>query len=224
MSIKRKSRGKEAGFTLVETLVVMIIMGVIGLMLSTFIYTWLQAATLAQNRASLLDTAESSMNTITTDVQLSGDVDTNNRWADAYGPGGQYGWTSGSQVLILAKAATDSSNNILFSDPAKYISQKDNDIYYLSGSNLYRRTLSAGVANDAAVTTCPPANASASCPADKLIARAVTSLSFSYIDSGGNTTTPTSARSVQVSLTLTKTQNARSITASYSTRMVLRNE
>jgi prepilin-type N-terminal cleavage/methylation domain-containing protein len=221
-SIKHKT--KQSGFTLVETLVVMIIMGIVGLMLATFIYTWLQAATLAQNRASLLDTAESSMNTVTTDVQMSGAVDTNNRWTDANGPGGQYGWTSGSQVLVLAKAATDSSNNILFSDPAKYISQKDNEIYYLSGTSLYRRTLNSGIANDDAVTTCPPASASSSCPADKLIATGVTSLSFSYIDNGGNTTTPTSARSVQVSLTLTKIQNARSISASYSTRMVLRNE
>jgi prepilin-type N-terminal cleavage/methylation domain-containing protein len=213
----------QSGFTLVETLVVMIVMGIVGLMLFSFVYTWLHAATLAQNRASLLDTAQSAMNVIITDIQLSGVVDTNNRWADTNAPGGQYGWTSGSQVLILAKAATDSSNNIIFTDANNYISQKDNQIYYLSGTNLYRRTLTSNSSNDSAVTTCPPANSTNVCPADKLIASGVTSLSISFIDGAGNTTTPTSARSVQVSITIVKTMNQVNITASYSTRMVLRN-
>jgi prepilin-type N-terminal cleavage/methylation domain-containing protein len=206
----------QSGFTLVETLVVMIVMGIVGLMLFSFVYTWLHAATLAQNRASLLDTAQSAMNVIITDIQLSGVVDTNNRWADTNAPGGQYGWTSGSQVLILAKAATDSSNNIIFTDA-------NNQIYYLSGTNLYRRTLTSNSSNDSAVTTCPPANSTNVCPADKLIASGVTSLSISFIDGAGNTTTPTSARSVQVSITIVKTMNQVNITASYSTRMVLRN-
>ena len=142
--------GSEGGFTLVELLVVMIIVGILSLTLANFITTWLQASSLSQARTSLLTNAETALDAVTNDVKLSGSVDQNNRWPDANGPGGsQFGWTSGSQVLVLAKAATDSGNNIIFSDPAKYISQKDNEIYYLSGTTLYRRTLASTSSNDA---------------------------------------------------------------------------
>jgi len=220
-----KAQKSQSGFTLIELLVVMIIMGVLSLSLANFITNWLQASTLAQDRASLLTNAETALDTVTNDIKLSGDADENNRWADANGPdGNQFGWTSGSQVLVLAKAAVDGSNNIIFSDPAKYISQKDNEIYYLSGATLYRRTLASNSSNDAAVTTCPPADATQSCPADETVATGVTSLAFTYYDADENTVSPSDARSVQVAITLSKTEDNKTISASYTTRMVFRNE
>ena len=214
----------EGGFTLVELLVVMIIMGILSLTLANFITDWLQASSLAQTRANLLTTTETSLDTVTNDIRLSGNAGQNNRWPDPYAPGGQFGWQSNSQTLVLAKVATDSSNNIIYSDPAKYISQKDNEVYYLSGSVLYRRTLTSDSSNDAAVTTCPPANATSSCPADTTVATGVSSLSFSYYDASEQIVSPTNARSVQVAITLSQTLNGKTISASYTTRMVFRNE
>jgi prepilin-type N-terminal cleavage/methylation domain-containing protein len=221
----RKHYKNKSGFTLVELLVTMLIMGILSLTLANFITTWLQAESLAQTRSNLLTTAETTLDTVTNDIKLSGSADQNNRWPDSNGPGGnQFGWTSGSQVLVLAKAAVDSSNNIIFSDPAKYISQKDNEIYYLSGTTLYRRTLASSDSNDAAVTTCPPADATSGCPADETVATGVSSFSVTYYDADENTVTPANARSVQVSITLTAKQDAKTISASYTTRMVFRNE
>jgi prepilin-type N-terminal cleavage/methylation domain-containing protein len=214
----------ESGFTLIELLLVMIIMSIISLTLANFITDWLQASSLAQARTNLLTTTETSLDTVTNDVRLSGNADQNNRWPDPYAPGGQFGWKSGSQTLVLAKVATDSSTNIIYSDPAKYISQKDNKIYYLSGSTLYRRTLTSDSPNDRAVTTCPPANATSSCPADTTVATGVSSLAFTYYDASEQIVTPTDARSVQVSITLSQTLNRKTISASYTTRMVFRNE
>lgn len=219
------SKKSQAGFTLVELLVVMIIMGILSLTLANFITTWLQASSLAQSRANLLTNAETALDTVTNDIKLSGSADQNNRWPDANGPGGnQFGWTSGSQVLVLAKAATDSSNNIIFSDPAKYISQKDNEIYYLSGTTLYRRTLASSSSNDAAVTTCPPADTTSDCPADETVATGVSSLSFTYYDADENGVSSSNARSVQVSIALSSTQGGQTASASYTTRMVFRNK
>jgi prepilin-type N-terminal cleavage/methylation domain-containing protein len=220
-----KRLNSEAGFTLVELTLVMIIMSILSLTMANFIETWLQQSSLSQARTNLLVNSETALDKVTNDIKLSGSVDQNNRWADTYGPGNnQFGWTSGSQVLVLAKAAVDSGNNIIFSDPAKYISQKDNEIYYLSGTTLYRRTLASTSAGDAAVTTCPPADATSSCPADLTIATGVTRLTFTYYDASNNSVAPENARSVEIDITISSLQGGQTVSATYSARMVFRNE
>lgn len=223
MRLKRQ----QAGFTLVELLVSLLVMTILSLAVANFIANWLQAATLAQARTNLLNNAESALDTINTDIRLSGDADTNNRWPDNNAPGAPsdlLSWQSNNQTLVLAKAATDKHNNNIFSDPAKYITEKDNEIYYLSGSTLYRRTLTSDDINDAAVTTCPPAQASTSCPADKVIATGVTNFTAQYYDANEDQVDPTDARAIQLSITMASTQNGHQISASYNTRMVFRND
>jgi prepilin-type N-terminal cleavage/methylation domain-containing protein len=220
----RSIKHTEGGFTLVELLVTMLIMSILSLTLANFITSWLQASSLAQTRSNLLTSAETALDTITNDTRLSGSVDTNNRWADPNGPGSQFGWTSGGQTLILAKIATDKSNNVIFSDPAKYITQKDNDIYYLSGKTLYRRTIASSSSNDAAITTCPPSSATPACPADTTIATGVSSWSIVYYDASDQVVSPASARSVQISITMSTALDTQTIGASYTTRMVFRND
>lgn len=214
----------QGGYTLVELLVVMILIGILSIGIVAFFTGWAQIESLAQSRSDLLTNAENALDTITNDIKLSGSVDDNNRWADTYAPGGQYGWTSGSRVLVLAKIATDSSNNVIYSDPSKYITQKDNAVYFLSGSTLYRRTLKSDSANDAAVTTCPAANATSTCPADTVIATGVSNFSVTYYDASENIVTPSSARSVQLSITISSSTGGKPAKATYSTRMVFRND
>jgi prepilin-type N-terminal cleavage/methylation domain-containing protein len=216
---------KQKGFTLIELVVVMVVVGIVAVMMSSFIENWLQQTTLAQDRSSLLLDAQTAVGTINNDIKMSGDVDQNNRWPDANGPNGnQYGWTSSSSVLILAKAAVDKSNNIIFADPSQYISEKDNEIYYLSGTTLYRRTLASNNPSDAAVTTCPASDATSSCPPDLVVATNVKSVSFTYYDINGKQTANVSdARTVGVDLTLFQKLGNQTITASYTTRMVMRN-
>ena len=216
----------QAGFTLIELLVTIILIGIVGVTLSAFIANWLEASSLAQARSDLLSNAETALDTIGNDIKLSGDADQNNRWSDSNAPGAPtnlLSWQSGSQTLVLAKAATDASGAIIYSDPNKYISEKDNDIYYLSGQTLYRRILASDNASDAAVTTCPPPG-QAGCPADRVIATGVTSFSVQYYDADENIVTPTSARSIELDITLASTRYGHPITASYNTRMVFRNK
>jgi len=224
MTMTGRSEHAEAGFTLIELLVVMIVMSILSLALANFITDWLQASSTAQTRTNLLINAEYGLDAVTTDIRLSGNADQNNRWADPNAPGGQFGWQSNSQTLVLAEIATDKNNNVIFSDDDEYIPQKDNQIYYLSGSTLYRRTITSDSSNDAAVTTCPPAIATSSCPADKTVATGVTSWSVSYYDANESLVAPTSARSIQVSITLSAPLDSQTISASYSTRMVFRND
>lgn len=221
----RTRRFNQKGFTLVELIVVMLVMSILAILLANFIANWLQSETNTQKRADLLTNAQRALDTITEDIRMSGSVDTNNRWPDANGPSGnQFGWTAGSQTLILAKTAVTSGNTVIFSDPSNYITQKDNAIYYLSGTTLYRRILESTDASDAATTTCPPAAATSSCPADKTIATGVKTFTVTYYDADNNVVTPANARSVQLAITLTTKQNTQTISASYSTRMVFRND
>lgn len=224
MSMKRSKLG-QAGFTLPELIVTMTLMTILSLLLANFVITWLAASTLAQARTELLTNAENALDTITEDIRLSGSADQKNRWPDSNGPSGnQFGWQSNSSTLVLAKAAVDSSNTIIFSDAAKYITQKDNEIYYVSGGTLYRRTLASSDVNDAATTTCPPAAATSSCPADKTVATNVKSFAVTYYDADLAVVSPDNARAVQLSITMSKKVNGKAVSASYNTRMVFRNE
>lgn len=213
----------QNGFTLVELTIVMIIMGIMSLTLAAFISNWLQTSGLDSTRTILLTNAQTALDTITNDIMLSGNVDQTNRWPDPNGPGGQFGWQSNSQTLILAKVATTSNGSPIFLDSADYITQKDDVIYYLSGTTLYRRTLASNSANDSAITTCPPDDASSTCPADTTIATGVTNWSVAYYGSSGALVSPSNATSIQLSITITGSFENQTISASYSTRMVFRN-
>ena len=219
------SKRNQKGFTLVELIVVMTVVSILSITVTNFIVDWTKSSTLAEARSSLLTSAETSMDTITNDIMLSGSVEQNNRWPDANGPSGnQYGWTSNSSTLVLAKVATNSTDTIIFSDPAEYITQKDDIIYFLSGTTLYRRTLASTSTGDEAVTTCPSSDATSTCPADMVVATGVSSFTLAYYDDNGAATDTSSARSVQVGLTLSSKIDSQTINASYSTRMVFRNE
>src|SRR5690606_16484329 len=88
---------------------------------------------------------------------------------NAPNPDNSLSWAASENTLILATAAQDSQGDILFSDPAEYISHKNNVIYFLQDDILYRRTLRAPVDDNVAATTCPADAATPTCPADKIM-------------------------------------------------------
>ncbi len=217
----------DQGFTLIELLVTLTVLTVVALSLASFTANWLQASSLAQAKSALLDNAQNALDSVNTDIQLSGASDANNRWPDVNAPNApsdQLSWQSNAQTLILAKASVDKDNNIIFSDPSKYISQKDNEIYYVSSGTLYRRTLAADDPDTAAITTCPASAVTATCPADKVVATGVSSFLVQYYSADNSQVDPSSARSIQLSLTLKSVSYNHPITASYTTRMVFRNK
>lgn len=218
-------RSSQNGFTLVEMLVTLILISILSLTIANFIADWLQTANLSQVRATLLSNAQDAIDNVSEDIRLSGSADATNRWPDANGPGGnQFGWASNSSTLVLGRIATTSGNDVIYTDLAKYISQKDNVVYYVSNKKLYQRIIAADDPNTSATTTCPPASATASCPADRKIAQDVTNFTVTYYDANDAVVQPDNARAVQLSITLTETQGGQNVSATYTTRMVFRNE
>ena len=222
--MKNRLKPNDDGFTLIELLVTMLVMAIMFVAMANFFTDWMQTAGIAQAKANLISTAEYALDEANNDILLSGSVDSPNRWPDPNGPGGnQYGWQSNSTTLVLAKVAFDSSGNAIYIDDENYITQKDDIIYYLSGTTLYRRVLASNSTNDSAVTTCPASLATSTCPADSIVATGVTTWNITYYDANNQVVSPANARSIQLSITISTTYNGQPINASYTTRMVFRN-
>lgn len=219
-------RARQAGFTIPELLIVIAVTGVMAIVITNYMMKNIQTSTLDAAQATIQSEVQNTLDIVATDIRLSANADLHNRNADASSPvaGNPYGWSSNSTTLVLATAAVNSSNQIIFSDAANYITTKNNIIYFVSGGILYKRTLAASVSGNKAKTSCPANLASASCPADKALIHNVTAFNVSYLDGNNASVAPDQARSIQLSLTASRTQYKQSQSATYTTRMVFRND
>ena len=220
-------RRNQSGFTMPELLIAVVVTTMVVIVLTNFLMRNLQTATLETAQANIQREVELTLDKASTDIRLSANADLHNRNSDSNGPGGtanQYSWTSNSSTLVLATAATTSANAIIFTDPANYVTTKNNVVYFVSGGTLYKRTIAASVVGNSAKTNCPSAKATAACPSDKAMLRNVKTFTVTYLDGSNNSVAPTSARSVELSLTASTVKYKKTLSASYTTRMVFRND
>ncbi len=227
MSLFTPVRGNQKGLTIVELSIALTITAILATVIVGFSVDKLEQSTIQSSQYQLLTNAETGLDTIASDIRIANAADDNNRYQDPNSPDAptnELSWASNSNTVVLAIAAHDSSNNILWEDAHDYISDKNNIIYYLSNGSVYRRTLADPISGNVAVTTCPPTSATSSCPADGDILDNVSSLSIQYYNEQNQQVDPASARSVQLSATLLVHKYGQDITASYTTRMVFRND
>lgn len=217
----------NAGFTLVEGLVVLVVTTIMVLVITNFMLQNILQTALATTRDTIITEVEQSLDLAARDVRLSANADENNRWPDANSPGGsgnQYGWQSNGTTLVLATAAEDTGGNIIFSDPHNYITQKNNIVYFAQDGTLYKRVIAAPVSGNGSATTCPAASASSSCPADKELLHNVTDFDITYLNGQNQSVSPTDARSIEMHVTVSKKVFGQTVSTDYTTRMVFRNE
>lgn len=217
----------QAGFTAVEVLVAVSVTTLVVIVISNFMMRSIQTSTQETAQANILREIQLTLDAVATDVRLSGNADQNNRNADANSPGGsgnQFGWTSSTSTLVLATAAKTTGGAIIFSDPANYVTTKNNIVYFVANGTLYKRIIAANVPSNGAKTSCPADKVTSSCPADKLLLRNVSSFEVTYVDGSNQSVTPTDARSVEIRLTAAHTQYKQTQSATYTTRMVFRND
>ena len=226
MKLRRQDLN-HTGFTLVEALVVLVVTTAMVLVITNYMLSNTQQSILASTRDTILKETEQSLDLAANDIRLSANADQDNRWPDPNGPGGagnQFSWQSNASTVVLATAAQDSSGNILFSDSKNYITQKNNLVYFVQNGTLYKRTIAAPVSGNSAMTSCPPASATSTCPADKELLHNVSNFTVTYLNGQNQSVTPTDARSVELSVTVNKKVFGQPQTASYTTRMVFRND
>jgi type II secretory pathway component PulJ len=216
----------EGGVSLIELLIALILTAALTTLVVSFSVDKLEQNAIQNTQYVLLTNAQTGLDRIGSDIRIASAADDNNRYQDPYSPGApsnELSWASNSTTLILAVAATDSRNNVLWSDAQDYVSDKNDVIYYLSNGSIYRRVLADPVSGNAATTTCPTAHATTACPADSDVLDNVTSFSVEYFNSDNQQVTPSNARSIQLSVTLSVSKYNQNITANYTTRMVFRN-
>lgn len=212
------------GYTVAELAIALSVTSILIIIIIGFMTSSLTQYTTDTTRANLLNSAQVGFDVATSDIRLSANADQNNRWPDSNAPGGDFSWSSDSDTLVLARAAEDEDGNIIFADPAEYISYKNNVVYFLENGTLYKRTIAGPDAANTAVTTCPAASANASCPADRVILENVIAFEVRYYDEQDQTVSPAEARSIELNARLEKEQFGQPVTVDYTTRMVFRND
>jgi len=215
-----------AGFTLVEVVVTMTVAAILIGVVTNYAIDSLVRTTISNTRADLINDAQVALDVVTTDMRTAAGAEQNNRWADPNSPGApgnQYSWSSSVNTIVLASPAVDASNNVIFSDPGQYISQKNDEVLFVQNGILYKRVIASDDADNKAKTTCPEALASSSCPKDAVLMRNVESISYKYYNNQDEEVAPAEARSVEMTVNLKIQKYGQDITANYVTRAVFRN-
>jgi Tfp pilus assembly protein PilW len=218
---------QQGAYTLVELVVAMTVSGLLIIVIIGFMLNSLTRYGIADARADLINDAQAALDVTTNDVRLSANADLNNRWLDNNAPSSptnNFSWQSNANTLILATAAQNSSGDVLFSDASKYISHKNNIIYFVNNRILYKRTLATSATGNTAKTTCPASSATTACPADKILVRNVDTFTVKYYNDKNEEVAPDAARSVELYIKLVVVRYPNTVFAEYRTRMVFRNK
>lgn len=218
---------KQAGFTIVEIITAVTVTSILLMVIMNFMADGLINYAVIQARRDTLNQAQIALDKIADETRLSASADENNRWEDENAPNAPenlLSWQSSINTLILASAAQNQQNEILFADPALYITEKNNSIYFVDAGTLYKRTLASPVEGNKATTSCPPSASTNTCPADEALISNVANFVVRYINGAGEEVTPPNARAIELEVDIAKQQYGREITADYKTRMVFRND
>ncbi|HSX14586.1 MAG TPA: hypothetical protein VLE72_01590 [Candidatus Saccharimonadales bacterium] len=204
------------------------------LVITNFMVFSLRKGQEEQTKTDILNNTKLAVETVARVAKSAKSVEAANSQPDSNSPGAPanlYSWSAvagSGATLILAIPAHDASNNLIYSDGLHNNLYTNDYIYYLDASThrLYRRIIANQSApGNAAVTTCPPAIATPSCPADALTVEDVANLTTSYFDANNNPVAiPTGTEAVEMTLTQTRSVLGKTYSSSYTTLASLRNK
>jgi type II secretory pathway pseudopilin PulG len=196
----------QSGFTLVELAVVMTLTLLFsGLIMTFFLDLWGSTATLQNDSETFVgrenagDSLREAFNAASGLITQNGIADAHTNNPDPAIAAGTY-WTplhaipgttnmpgsSTTPLLYFEAPSVNSSKNFILNGTQPY---KDNFVLYLNAGtkSLMLRTLAnPSASGNRRVTSCPPSQASATCPADRTIASDISSVSLRYFSRSGN--------------------------------------
>lgn len=215
----------KSGFTITEMVVSITVAGFLTMVLFAATFYYYANSQQAGATADMSLESENILTQMTNDIRLSDAISSINALPDNNAPAGGWVTSDPSNVIIIEDPATDASHNIIY-DSSSGNPYRNEYIYFLSGTDMYKRILAnSSATGNTAVTTCPAAVATSTCPPDPLFSSNVNNLTFTFYDSSDNTTADaTQARSVLLTVNLSKKVFGRNIVLNNSTRVTLRNQ
>lgn len=224
MSDSKLPRLAQAGFTLVEMLVVVSIMATVGVVFLGLVANYFVVITRNEELSEMTVNSQNLLRTTVENIRLGDGVRQTNQITDAHAPGGGWNTSNSAFVIIIAVPALNASHMYII-DPSTGSPYMNELVYYKSGSTLFERQLAnPGASGNNLVTSCPANLASASCPADTQLATYVNTMTFTLYDQDAvQTTTPSQARSVNISLNMQRNAPGQPLNLTTTFRVTLRN-
>lgn len=214
----------EKGFTIVELILATAIAGILSVVMFTISVYYFGSTLQAHASAEMALESQLILTQLVEDIRLSDGIGLTNSISDANAPAGGWVTNDPSNIIIVKSPAIDSNRDIIY-DPSTNYPYHNELIYFSNGQAMYRRTLkNPDAPGNIAVTTCPPQNATSSCPADKEFTKSMTNLTFTFFDvNNAQTADPTLARSVELVVNMQRRVYGKALTIINSTRTTLRN-
>jgi prepilin-type N-terminal cleavage/methylation domain-containing protein len=202
------SMSAEMGFTIVELLVVIAVSSIMLTIISAFALDyWGNTATLSSDQSTLvsrmnasdylngaIDQASGLISQNDLPDSHSGDPDPNNAtgkyWLPIHAiPGLTSVGNPGTitPLIYFNRPSVNTSKAIILNGNTPY---QDDIVLYMNGTTkqlLARTIANPNATNNRARTTCPPALATPSCPADTIIADTISGIQMRYFSRSGNT-------------------------------------
>ncbi len=218
-------RTQEGGFTIVEMTVAITAGSLVALTVLSISLFFFADVMRANSQTQLLAESQVALSRMVEDMRTGSAILLSNTITDANEPAG--GWTTSNTdlILIVATPSIDNANNFVF-DASTGNPYQDEFIYFTDNDDhLHKRILANTAApGNVAVTTCPAAVVTSSCPEDKLLTENFDNMTFSFFDRDNNPTVdPTAARSTEINIFMSKQVFGRMVTAENNIRMSLRN-
>jgi prepilin-type N-terminal cleavage/methylation domain-containing protein len=212
------------GFTITELAISVTVAGILAVILFIATFNYYADVVQAETATTLALDSQAILTQQTEDIRLAGGIASTNAITDPNAPPGGWVTSDPSNILIIESPATDSARNIIY-DPDTGFPYTNEYIYFLSGTNMYKRVLAnTNAPGNTARRTCPQALSGPTCPPDRLFSDKISNLSFTLYDGSDNTTADASqARSVSLLVDMAKKAYGKNVTLSNSTRVTLRN-
>lgn len=235
---------RQKGFTLVELLVIAPVVMVTIVIAISFLFSLYGQLIQQAAKLNLQSDAQTILFGLQDDLSFATEFSTtkDSSLTDPYAPSGGWTYNSTPKTLIVLSPAT-TANHRNPNRQTVYINQLgctpgvsletmqenplayNNIIYFVNGTNLYKRVLSPPAATNTCGTsflkqTCPAANATTTCQKDILLSNNLSSFTITYYNSNNAVVTdPTTADKVKVDIELSVQAFAEVVKANSSLTM-----
>lgn len=214
----------QQGYTIVELLLATSVAIVISTVLLAISLTFYGNVIQNNMAAELTIEGHYATRAIIEDLRLADNITSSGVLSDVNAPADGWMTSDPNNILVISSPATTSTNDIIYDTDTGY-PYRNELVYYLDGTNLHKRTIKNTLATDnKSVTSCPVNAATSECPADKTYSTHMSDLSFTfYDDNNTETADPSLARSVNVSVTMSRRAFGKTISYTNSIQTTLRN-